>query len=239
MGFINDILITDSLMLLGRGSAESSGIYDDFSGATFNSFWQSGFKTNWSLTHYPPASSSYTAVRGSSSVDNLTSNSVPIGGDFSVEVGFITGANNTGNVSCKLEFFNYTIQTQKEIVAKINGTDLSIERYGHTQVDQSVGSFSAYTEYKIKVERIGSTTNYYYDIGAGYVSWFSETSSYTGDVFFKVEGADLHGISFLNMTAEYGLPTVSSTGDFSAHRLDREVANQADLIEMWDGLSSL
>lgn len=236
MSFINDMMVTDSLMLLGKQVPELSGIYDDFNSGSYNSFWQSDFRSNWNLTQYPAASGNYVAVRGQNDDNDLTDSTVDIGGDFNIEVGFTTGANNTGNNSLKLElmpsgtsslrFSMQLVPTQIRLEDSVTGT-----------ITQSIGAFTAYTEYKLRAVRVGSTITFSYDIGSGWVVWTTKT--WSGDFWINVEGADLHGISYLDMEADYGLPSSEASQNFLGHRLDRNVGQENDLINMWDGLAAL
>lgn len=237
MAFINDVLISDSLLLFGKKHLGTVGIYDDFSGGTKNSFWSDEFQDSYSLPQYPPGSGNYTAVRGASGDKNLTDRNYDsrIGGDFVLEFGIKFGENNTGNTSERLLINRLSNPSSNW---PILGWDSGYIEWPDSSTQQVAYSFSQYDLLRLKMVRIGSSICAYYYDGS---SWVQVGSCLTmsEDFYLQVNGADLHGIDYFNFTAEYGFPTTPGGSDFVSHRMENKVRDRNDLIKMWEGLSSL
>ena len=244
-GFINDIYKTNSLLLIGKQSQGGTGIYDDFSNGVYNSFWDSDFTSNWSLNQYPPASGNYSSVKGSTGYSDLTDPTVSIGGDFNLEVGFILGADQIGNTSHKLKLRDSSHNDLCQIWSSYEALYIEYP-YGTMHASVYFTPISPYDVHKMRLVRTGNSVQcqYFDDFSATPSNaWENLGTAFTltdNDIYLQAEGADKNGIDYFNFTADYGLPSIGSEGsDFLAHRLERDVNVETDLIQMWDGLDQI
>lgn len=180
-------------------------ILDNFDGAVYDSFWDSDFTSNWSLSELPPSGGDYTSIKGISGDNTLVSKANSIGGDLRLDTTFRYGTTDSGNKSTALSLYDQSDSEVVSIGIDPGGSDIIWEHSALTQ-DSVSNPYSQYATFKVRIEREGTTLTGYYDIGSGWVAFSNPLTGVSGDLYLVVNGADNNGIKTFEFWAGDGLP---------------------------------
>jgi len=185
----------------------STGIYDNFSGGTYDPWWNDAFKS-WPLQQYPPGSGNYVSVAGGDLTAALMPSGASISGDFVLESTFQLGPIDSPpaqNESVHLFLYKSSDNT---ILCNINWHNSYVRWYwGNSDKDIRLELWSAYKEIKVKLVRIGPTiTAYWWNSVTSSWEAMSNPITYADPVYIIVNGADYNGFSAFNFEADSGFP---------------------------------
>jgi len=194
---------------LGSPVVLTDGTYitDGFSGGVYDSYWDSAFTSNWSLTQYTPSSGNYVAVRGSQGVDRLTGD---FSGSFELTTTLKLGPDNTGNNSVSMQVKQASDDALVCELEYWGGTPNELRwSWGGVVKDSESIDFSQYLEIPIKLIRQffqGPIRAFWFE-GPSWTELTPQAPAPTEDsLYISMDGADKHGVDDFDFKASSGFP---------------------------------